>query len=596
MRNGWEGEEGWTPSGGRERWKDGEGLGEVKKAGLREAAAGSRRDRERCRRERAAAAWGCAERAGTGAATPAETKSISKPFESLYFGGSKKKTSSSPYAVARRPGPAAALPREQGSEPARTGAQMARGMFVLLRGQGNGSQLEEEKGNRAGGGFPLLIRNFPRLRGPEGLRRPSRGCPEGPFGSVRLFPGLAWDSRKSRSPGSGMEVTEGPQRELGGDRSVMAQPVSAFQAAYISIEVLIALVSVPGNILVIWAVKMNQALRDATFCFIVSLAVADVAVGALVIPLAIIIDIGPQTEFYSCLMVACPVLILTESSILALLAIAVDRYLRVKIPVSALSPSLHACQWPQAWGQLGLESPDGGGGEEYPIDIWLLLASYIRPEDIVRFSLICKKAWTVTCTAAFWTRLYRRLFLEVCVCRVVILARFCEESIWGLIVDVAGGSVVSRIADEFRMWLVRMCLLFWCKKIEGNRQEAMWEFNFKFKKQSPRFKSKCCKGLQPPIQYEEVHTNPDQDCCLLQITTFNFIFVPIVMGMTFTLFSLGVSSDMRHHRVRLQFQDAPERSGRKPRPDQGLQVVLDPVHSVKLLDWWHPQYPFSPKA
>ncbi|NXX71005.1 AA1R protein, partial [Spizella passerina] len=113
----------------------------------------------------------------------------------------------------------------------------------------------------------------------------------------------------------------------------MAHPISAFQAAYISIEVLIALVSVPGNILVIWAVKMNQALRDATFCFIVSLAVADVAVGALVIPLAIIIDIGLQTEFYTCLMVACPVLILTESSILALLAIAVDRYLRVKIPV-----------------------------------------------------------------------------------------------------------------------------------------------------------------------------------------------------------------------------------------------------------------------
>uniref|UniRef100_A0A8C0VML3 Transmembrane protein 183A n=1 Tax=Cyanistes caeruleus TaxID=156563 RepID=A0A8C0VML3_CYACU len=54
------------------------------------------------------------------------------------------------------------------------------------------------------------------------------------------------------------------------------------------------------------------------------------------------------------------------------------------------------------------EDAEGGGGEEYPIDIWLLLASYIRPEDIVRFSLICKKAWTVTCTAAFWTRLYRR--------------------------------------------------------------------------------------------------------------------------------------------------------------------------------------------
>ncbi|XP_006218554.1 adenosine receptor A1 isoform X1 [Vicugna pacos] len=113
----------------------------------------------------------------------------------------------------------------------------------------------------------------------------------------------------------------------------MAPSISAFQAAYIGIEVLIALVSVPGNVLVIWAVKVNQALRDATFCFIVSLAVADVAVGALVIPLAILINIGPQTYFHTCLMVACPVLILTQSSILALLAIAVDRYLRVKIPL-----------------------------------------------------------------------------------------------------------------------------------------------------------------------------------------------------------------------------------------------------------------------
>ncbi|KAF7238985.1 Adenosine receptor A1 [Varanus komodoensis] len=121
-------------------------------------------------------------------------------------------------------------------------------------------------------------------------------------------------------------------RKACGTDTAMPHAISGFQAAYITIEVLIALVSIPGNILVIWAVKVNQALRDATFYFIVSLAVADVAVGALVIPLAIIINIGPRIHFYSCLMVACPVLILTESSVLALLAIAVDRYLRVKIP------------------------------------------------------------------------------------------------------------------------------------------------------------------------------------------------------------------------------------------------------------------------
>jgi len=53
------------------------------------------------------------------------------------------------------------------------------------------------------------------------------------------------------------------------------------------------------------------------------------------------------------------------------------------------------------------ESESGDGGE-YPVDIWLMLSAYIRPEDVCRFSLICKNAWIVTCTAAFWTRLYRR--------------------------------------------------------------------------------------------------------------------------------------------------------------------------------------------
>ncbi|KAL6119748.1 adora1 [Pungitius sinensis] len=104
------------------------------------------------------------------------------------------------------------------------------------------------------------------------------------------------------------------------------------QSLYIGMEVVIALASVIGNVMVVWAVKINRSLRDNTFCFIVSLALADIAVGALVIPLAITISIGLQTHFYSCLLVACTVLVLTQSSILALLAIAIDRYLRVKIP------------------------------------------------------------------------------------------------------------------------------------------------------------------------------------------------------------------------------------------------------------------------
>ncbi|KAM8913757.1 adenosine receptor A1-like [Spinachia spinachia] len=114
----------------------------------------------------------------------------------------------------------------------------------------------------------------------------------------------------------------------------MSSALPSSKALYIGMEVVIALSSVIGNVMVVCAVRINRALRDTTFCFIVSLALADIAVGALVIPLAITISIGLETHFYSCLLVACTVLVLTQSSILALLAIAIDRYLRVKIPMS----------------------------------------------------------------------------------------------------------------------------------------------------------------------------------------------------------------------------------------------------------------------
>ncbi|XP_029791363.1 transmembrane protein 183A isoform X6 [Suricata suricatta] len=139
---------------------------------------------------------------------------------------------------------------------------------------------------------------------------------------------------------------------------------------------------------------------------------------------------------------------------------------------------------------------DGAVGEEYPMDIWLLLASYIRPEDIVNFSLICKNAWTVTCTAAFWTRLYRRHYTL----DASLPLRLRPESMEKL--RCLRACVIRSLYHMYEPFAARIsknpaipestpstlknskCLLFWCRKIVGNRQEPMWEFNFKFKKQT----------------------------------------------------------------------------------------------------------------
>ncbi|KAK1883076.1 Adenosine receptor A2b [Dissostichus eleginoides] len=103
------------------------------------------------------------------------------------------------------------------------------------------------------------------------------------------------------------------------------------QLYYIFIEVVIAVLSISGNVLVCWAVAINTTLQNATNYFLVSLAVADILVGCLAIPFAITISIGIHLDFYGCLFLACFVLVLTQSSIFSLLAIAIDRYLAVNI-------------------------------------------------------------------------------------------------------------------------------------------------------------------------------------------------------------------------------------------------------------------------
>lgn len=48
------------------------------------------------------------------------------------------------------------------------------------------------------------------------------------------------------------------------------------------------------------------------------------------------------------------------------------------------------------------------GGNTFPLDIWYLIAKYIRPEDVITFSTICRDAWCVVNTPSFWLNLYKR--------------------------------------------------------------------------------------------------------------------------------------------------------------------------------------------
>ncbi|TMS19017.1 Adenosine receptor A1 [Larimichthys crocea] len=85
--------------------------------------------------------------------------------------------------------------------------------------------------------------------------------------------------------------------------------------------------------LVILALWTSKSLQQPTFCLIVSLAVADFMVGSMAIPLAVLVDGRVRTSFYGCLFISCTIILLTLVSVLSLVAIAVDRFLRVYIPL-----------------------------------------------------------------------------------------------------------------------------------------------------------------------------------------------------------------------------------------------------------------------
>ncbi|XP_078466186.1 adenosine receptor A1-like [Lampetra planeri] len=102
---------------------------------------------------------------------------------------------------------------------------------------------------------------------------------------------------------------------------------------YILLELVIALLSSVGNLLVCVAVMKNRRLRTVTNYFLVSLAVADVCVGAVAIPCAIMTDLGlPRHNFLLCVLMLSVLIMLTQSSIFSLLAIAVDRYVAIFSP------------------------------------------------------------------------------------------------------------------------------------------------------------------------------------------------------------------------------------------------------------------------
>jgi len=100
---------------------------------------------------------------------------------------------------------------------------------------------------------------------------------------------------------------------------------------------LFSLVTIVGNVLVIIAVTKEMYLRTVTNYFIVSLAIADLMVGGIVMPFSISLELTNQTWFYGgewCDLWHSFDVLASTASILNLCVISLDRYWAITDPIA----------------------------------------------------------------------------------------------------------------------------------------------------------------------------------------------------------------------------------------------------------------------
>ncbi|XP_023343364.1 transmembrane protein 183 [Eurytemora carolleeae] len=237
----------------------------------------------------------------------------------------------------------------------------------------------------------------------------------------------------------------------------------------------------------------------------------------------------------------------------------------------------------------------------FPYDFWFLLSGFIAPEDVGRFASISPLTRHIVSSQAFWRRLYSRYFSP----ELELSSAYSPESMsrpLGLRARVIlmlhlSYSPFRAIKNQSSVWpdldklVGRVCTLHWSSKL--SRSQCF--FYFKLKDQFiTENKSKhqeyfveeweeinVDKGFLDKLS--DINHNPENGCKLLQVCCANWCLFPSPLSQKLKRVSVSVSHGMKHHKLQMEFGGPRGQSG-------DIKVLIDSVVSLKVLDWWDPQY------
>jgi hypothetical protein len=128
------------------------------------------------------------------------------------------------------------------------------------------------------------------------------------------------------------------------------------------------------------------------------------------------------------------------------------------------------------------------------------------------------------------------------------------------------------------------CIRIWYSKRATQRESYNYYFEFRF---DDNQQSKQEIQIQPisPILQANNQYNIDKNSCILHLICSNFVQIGPYMGMILSQITFNVSSDYRHHKLKMWF--SPSRSCVQKSKYNNSDVIIDSILRLKVYKWYN---------
>lgn len=232
----------------------------------------------------------------------------------------------------------------------------------------------------------------------------------------------------------------------------------------------------------------------------------------------------------------------------------------------------------------------------YPLDMWFILANYIKPEQIQTFSCICRGSYQVVNSTTFWTNLYKRYITEmtslpICLQQNSIKKRLglktrVVRALFFACPDLRNRGLTKQplaMAKSLLQQLLGLaCRNTWYRMESTLESSHTYFFKFQLNKTSDQNLPNPSETL---YTNNRLNHNDEDDCVILQVKIRNFTRVQFPMDNALLDFSM----DTNLGSLKMVFGCLPQDGCNVQRNVD--TVFIKAVSGIDLLRWWHPSYP-----